>query len=244
MFKLLIADDEPIVLEALTELLACPDYDIGEILTASNGEAALSLFHSGRPDIVVTDVRMPRMDGIEFITRIRACDESTSIIIFSAYSEFEYARKAISLNVVDYLLKPIHLPDFDRTIRRVVERLNTSQACLEEAEKHPAYKQVVCDVMDYAKEHFHEDITLASIAEKLFIDYHYLSKLFKKETGMLFSAYLTDLRMSEAKKLLKSRDAKIYEVSASIGYRDVKYFRKLFKELESLTPSEYHQMYT
>ena len=241
--KLLIADDELIVLDTMKSILQWPEYGIGEILTALDGESALSLFQSERPDIVITDIRMPKMGGLELISKIREEDESVSIIIFSAYSEFEYARQAISKKIVDYLVKPIHLPDFERIIQKIVAQIRENRARTDEGERHPAYKKIILDVMEYAAEHFCEDITLSSIAEKFLIDYCYLSKFFKKETGKLFSAYLMELRIAEAKKLLKNPDAKVYEVSEWIGYHDVKYFRKIFKESESLTPNEYHQLY-
>lgn len=242
MIKLLIADDEPIVLETMFSLLNWSDYGIDQPIIANNGESAFKLFIEHKPQIVITDIRMPKVDGIELITKIRQLDDKTNIIIFSAYSEFEYAQKAIGLAVTGYLLKPLHVNEFKKTISAVSASININKASNEY--ETLSYKKVIRDVISYVNIHYMEEITLTLISEYLFVDYHYLSKLFKKETGKLFSTYLTEFRIEKAKEFLQNPDVKVYEVSEMIGYSDVKHFRKVFKELESITPGQYSKYHS
>lgn len=121
MLKVLIADDESIVREGFTYYICWKDFDCELIACSTNGEEALEAFKKAKPDIVITDIQMPKMNGFELTTEIQKIDSSTIIIFLSAYSEFEYARTALKLGIFDYILKPLDIDVFKATITKAVE---------------------------------------------------------------------------------------------------------------------------
>ena len=131
MFKILIVDDEQIMVRMMKCLLPWDDLGIEICGEAYNGHEALTCVDRFNPDIVLIDIQMPLMDGIQFMEEMRRRKESCSIIVVSAYQEFEYARKAIEAGVAGYLVKPI---DEDKLLELVVrikeEKLNERKVLL------------------------------------------------------------------------------------------------------------------
>ncbi len=108
--KILIADDEDYTREGLIESIDWDEFGIDEIMQASNGQDALKIAKWFHPDIVLTDIRMPRMDGIAFATELLENNRESQVIFISGYMEIEYLKSAIRLSAIDYIEKPI---DFD-----------------------------------------------------------------------------------------------------------------------------------
>lgn len=121
MYKLLIVDDEVLEREGLKKLVNWNALGIELVGCAANGQAALEMYLLQHPEMVITDIRMPFMDGLELTKRIRAIDPSVIVILLSAYTEFEYARTAIRTGVFDYILKPIEIGILEDTVRRAVK---------------------------------------------------------------------------------------------------------------------------
>ncbi|MDO4340061.1 MAG: response regulator [Eubacteriales bacterium] len=105
----------------------------------------------------------------------------------------------------------------------------------------PEKRDVVKEVREYINKNFSQDISLADISEKFFINPYYFSQLFKKKTGETYQSYLTGIRIARAKKLLKETDLKIYEISEMIGYKDVNHFSRVFEKREGMKPSSYRK---
>ncbi|MCM3412757.1 response regulator [Metabacillus litoralis] len=124
MLKAAVFDDEFIVTEGLKKMIDWSSYGIELVGTAQNGSAGLTLFKEHKPDIIFTDIRMPGIDGLELVEKILSEAPETQCIVFSGFSEFEYARRAIQLGVVDYLEKPITIPMIDEAIKKLLERIN------------------------------------------------------------------------------------------------------------------------
>ena len=128
MFKILVVEDELYARESLIKLLR--EYDAGgqfAILQAVNGEEGESVYHREKPDLVLTDIRMPKRDGLALLQRIRENDSTTQVVILSAYSDFEYARTALSNGVAEYLLKPIEKEDLYSCLDKFVQRNRTEK---------------------------------------------------------------------------------------------------------------------
>ncbi|MFV2050330.1 response regulator transcription factor [Metabacillus sp. YM-086] len=124
MLKAAVFDDEFIVTEGLRKMIDWSSYGIELVGTAQNGSAGLLLFKEHKPDIIFTDIRMPGIDGLELVEKILSEAPETQCIVFSGFSEFEYARRAIHLGVVDYLEKPITIPMIDEAIKKLLDRIN------------------------------------------------------------------------------------------------------------------------
>ena len=122
--KVFLVDDEIVVREGIRESFPWEDTPYVLVGEAPDGEMALPMIRDTNPDIVITDIRMPFMDGIELCRIIRSQMPWIGIIILSGYDEFEYARQAISLGVCRYLLKPSDLEELKETVRVMVGRLD------------------------------------------------------------------------------------------------------------------------
>lgn len=119
--KVLVADDESIVREGFTYYICWKDLDCELVACSENGETALEAFKRTKPDIVITDIQMPKMNGFDLTREIRKLEPSTTVIFLSAYSEFEYAQTALKLGIFDYILKPLDIGIFKATMQRAVE---------------------------------------------------------------------------------------------------------------------------
>ncbi|MNB76897.1 putative response regulatory protein [compost metagenome] len=140
--KMIIVDDERIGREGLTDFIDWRgDYGIGIAGTAADGQEGYDLYQSVRPDIVLTDIKMPIMTGIELAERIRAVDKKVRIILLSAYSDFAYAQQALKTRVDDYLLKPIEESD----LRSLLDRITAES--MEESRREDARQQFL-NVLD------------------------------------------------------------------------------------------------
>ena len=116
MYTVLLVDDEEKILEVMKVRIGWQELGVDKLLTASDGQAALEDFEQQRIDLLVTDIRMPRMDGLELIEKVRSLYPDTHCILLTAYGEFEYARRAIQLGVENYLLKPVADVEMEQTI--------------------------------------------------------------------------------------------------------------------------------
>lgn len=353
MNKVMIVDDEPNIRKGLSYLINWEKYNFTISSLAKNGKDAIEKMNSSYPDLVITDIKMPGMDGLSLIKHVRKNmhDNNMIFIILSGYDEFEYAKEAIQYNVRSYLLKPIderelvnilnlidkdlqqkkpynffynkkvenfseqfyeikefkklidaiennnstsilniiddifstfndiflhprfikiHLDNFIITLSNIVSNMDgnihdiikkysffksdisslnmdklkdsLTEFCLEISSYTNKLKKscgVVNKVKKYVDENYSENIRLKDIAQKHYINTAYLGQLFKKETDLNFTQYLNQIRIENAKKLLKRTDLHIYQIAEKVGYKNSDYFIIRFKESENCTPMEY-----
>jgi len=124
MIKAVLIDDEYIVVEGLKAIVNWSEFGIEVVGSASDGVSGLELIEKEKPDIVFTDITMPRMNGLALIEKAKKVIPSGVFIIFSGYNEFEYARKAISLGVIDYLDKPVTIDKVEETLKESIAIIN------------------------------------------------------------------------------------------------------------------------
>jgi len=132
MIKILIVDDEKITRDSLEQFIPWAQLGISNVETAKNGFVALSLVKESKPDIILCDIRMPKMNGIEFVTKVREFDADCKIIFLSAHADKEYLKSAINLKAVSYIEKPILMEELKEVLRTTVA------LCMEEMEKKAA----------------------------------------------------------------------------------------------------------
>ena len=241
MLKVLIVDDETVVRRGIVLGVDWASMDCVVVGEAANGEEGLAAAERYNPNLIITDVRMPRMDGIEMMRRLREKESTAHFIILTAYDEFDYARAALRDGAADYLLKPFRDQDLMSAIARVREKEGAAQPAedtllLPKGDK----SKYVLQTLNYIAEHYADtDINIASIARHIGISEGHLSHVFKKETNYTALGYLTQYRIHTARKLLRDCRYKVYEVAEMVGYRDVAYFGSTFKKLTGMSPSEY-----
>ena len=249
MLKVLVVEDEEMIRRGIVLAVDWAALDCVVAGEAANGEEALEAVERLNPSLIITDLKMPKMDGIEMLRRLRERGCSAYVIILTAYDSFEYAQSALRLGAVDFLLKPFHDGDLEQAVAALRRRLPSSG----EEEGQGGYSALsipglkkgnksryVLSAMDYIGEHYSDpNITVGSIAQHVGVSEGHLSHIFKKETDYTLLNYLTRLRIHKAMQLLQEGTIKVYEVAERVGYRDITYFSATFKKLTGVTPTEY-----
>ncbi|MDY0288085.1 MAG: response regulator [Sphaerochaeta sp.] len=257
MYRVVVVEDSQLLRKGIiftTDWNALQCEVVGE---AENGLEGFKLILEVQPDIVITDIRMPGLDGIQMIERLQPqCD--ALFIILTAYDSFEYARKALHLGVVDYISKPLDEQEFQMLIARTcdkiakrkeyekvqvqMERMDDSRIMLFQEYlrgEQSVQESHVSRAVKFIEMSFSSDIGVQQIAQELQMSESYLSRLFKDVTGYTIGDYLLNYRIKQACLLLNDGSAKIYEVANQVGFRDQRYFSVLFKKIVGLTPREF-----
>lgn len=243
MKRLVIIDDEILVIEGIKAILKRIDAEVEVVGSAHDGMQALRVIRNLMPDIVITDIRIPYMDGLSLIEQCREFCPETAFIVISGYQEFEYARKAIRLGVIDYITKPVTIDKLSDTLKRVEERLlkGTENDTDEEDVKKPdSGHKAIDEIIAYVDKNYNKDIGLTELSELVGMNPAYLSVLFKDTVGKTYIKYLTGIRMEKACELLKE-DNKVAAVATMVGVSDVHYFSEIFKKYTGKSPREYRE---
>lgn len=244
--KILIAEDEQRTRLGLEKLIQGISEDYEVVGKASNGQMALDLILSLRPDVVFVDIKMPFIDGLSLIRAVRAHSVSTEFIVVSAYADFQFAQESISLEVLGYLLKPATREEVEALLQKAAARLAAkrfypTQEMRSLRDKYPASHPLILRALDIIQSGYAGKINQRELAQELGISPEYFSYLFNKNIGVNFSAFLRDYRIERAKELYRSKEVGKREVPYAVGFSDAKYFNKVFREVTGMTPAEYVQ---
>lgn len=264
MYRVVIADDEKVERSGVRFLLKRLD-EMFEISEFSNGQEAWEWLSKHPADILLTDVKMPFMDGMELIRRVYEKDPGIRIVVFSGFSEFEYARIAMKYHAENYILKPVNPAEFSQTMKRIVaeitaerekerkfaemeRRLEQLEASPQEATGHEiaggggvqsAIHPEIETVRRYIQEHYGDELGIEKLAQLAYMAPAYLSTMFKKETGQNLSKFIREVRMERAKELLEESHRKIIDIGVAVGYPNVSYFCQSFREYYGISPQKY-----
>jgi two-component system response regulator YesN len=252
MLKILIAEDEDIIRKGLVFTIDWLSMDCVVVAEAVNGEDGLQKILEHRPDVVITDIKMPKMDGIEMVRQGLEHVKFKSIILTS-YTEFEYAKKAIELKAYDYLVKPIDENKIIEVIQSLHDQLDMNKEvefALENRNNSSSrmdlnyYKELdnsesgyVAKSIEKIKEKYMEKIGIETISEELGVSASYLSRKFKEVTNHSFLDLLNAYRVQQAIKLLNAGRYRVYEISDMTGFSDYKHFCTVFKRYTSMSPT-------
>ncbi len=241
--KVLIVDDEPYMIEYIKKLVDWGSYGFRQVLTAKGGSMARDLLREHRPELLITDIKMPKLSGLDLSRIIKENRYLTKVIIISGYSEFEYAQQAVRYGVSEYLVKPVLMNDFAEALKRVLEKSFDKQADAENSAEGVFCNQgdVISYVKKYIRENYGKNLSLDVLGKIAHLHPAYLSKIFKEATEVNLSNYITDVRMQKAAELLKQTELRIHEVMEQVGYQKSQYFSKLFKDRYGVTPKEYRR---
>ncbi len=252
----LLVDDEPRTVKGIYSILKKQKGETLEIITANNGLKAIEYLEKRTIDLLLLDIKMPEMDGLSLLKFLRNENLEITTILLTGHADFEYARSAISMNVFNYLLKPI---DKDILIKEVEKgiKYNKNRLRLERGakilESYPdlfndeemvSSNPVITQACKYIQDNLSKSITLKSLAENVHVNDCYLSVLFKEKTGITFTDYLTRLRLIKAKQLLIQNKLKIYEIAEEVGYHSAKYFTKVFHDHQGITPNQFRKRFS
>ncbi|MDD9268564.1 response regulator [Paenibacillus sp. GCM10023248] len=246
-YQIMLVDDESVDLEWLARRIR-NRYDKLEIAaTVNSGFAALQVLREKSIDILLSDIHMPIMSGIELATKAKELHPHVKIVFISGHEDFGYAKQAIKLNAAAYLLKPVDDHELHETL---LELANSLESQLPPADKEKEREQQVASkqnrkIIDlitvYVKDQIESKITLKMTADHFGFSPNYLGQLFKEETGEHFSDFLVRVRMQKACELLLDPRWKVYEIADRIGYKNILYFNRQFKQHFNMTPGEYRK---
>lgn len=255
MFKILLAEDEDMIRKGILYSIDWLEYDCVVIDEACNGQEGLGKISEHRPDIVITDINMPIMGGIEMIEQGLKIHPFSSIII-SGYNEFHLAKKAIQLGVSEFLVKPLEEDQLIAALESAKTKAEwmlkfkqiSDQSQTKEEVINPAFlgkdlktSRYVSKMIDYIQENYDRKISIHDLVEQLGVSGTYLNQKFKSETTYTFNDFLNRYRIHKAMDLLKAGDGKVYTIARSIGFSDYKYFISIFKKYAHCTPSQFQE---
>ena len=246
MYTVLLVDDEPVVLE--TERRIISEKIEGFQVTGEkyNVKSAIEYCMENKPDVVLTDIKMPVKAGTELIRYLMENEEYSSICIaISGYTDFKYVHDAFMFGAMDYLLKPIEpgkMEELFLRIKKVLDEKNRSESVLKKeiTGSAPSERSMLTGICTYLEKNIAHDNSIMVICTRFGITQPYLSKMFKECLGKTYNEYLTDIRITKAKELLCSEaHPLIGEIAQKVGFRDQFYFSKVFKSLTGYTPRDF-----
>lgn len=250
MYKVVVIEDESIERNGIVRSVNWGSANCMVMGDAEDGEKGMALIRKVNPDIVVSDISMPGMDGIEMLEKLYDEGIRPKIIFLTAYDNFDYARKALRLQACDYILKPFKDGEIETVLNRITDELKASGQNETQFDDHELKlkkgdkSKYLDDAISYINENYaNPDLSIEMVAGSIGISSGHLSRLFRKETEYTMMTYLINQRMRAAKDLLKDYSHKVYEVAELVGYRDITYFSATFKKYVGVSPSEYQDRY-
>jgi two-component system response regulator YesN len=246
VFSFIVAEDEELMRDYLARKVAelAPGFSCAG--TTRDGEEAAELAGRVLPDLLVTDIRMPVMGGLELIERIREANPDMRVIIVSGYSEFEYARRGLELGVDEYILKPVDPQVLAEALRRVRIRLESLSAEVEGEfgldRIGAREEELVRSVKLYLRENLRQPYSLERLASAFGLKPAALLRLYRRVSGSAPTQDLKSMRIDRAKRLLAGHaDMEVKQVAAASGFSDPLYFSRIFKEETGMNPTAFRE---
>lgn len=252
MISLLIVDDEQEILEEIFDIVF-EQYCDFRILKTSIPREAKGILETDNIDILLTDIRMPGLDGFELSALARTNNNKCKIIFLTGYDDFKYAYTAIKSGCDDFILKTSTKKEIINSLAKVIQSISHEREERELLLEYERIKQLSKPqqkneqsstefVKNYIWNNIDKDIFLNELASKVYLSPAYLSRLFKSTTGITITEYLVHARIEKAKQLLVSTQIKVQEISKKVGIDSPVYFARVFKKEVGMTPQEYrHQ---
>ena len=249
MYRVALVDDERLILEGLSRVVPWESLGCRVAGTASDGREGLALIRREQPDMVLTDIRMPNMDGLTMLAALHSEFPRMQMTVLTAYRDFDYAKRALTLGVCRYLLKPSKMDEIHEAVRFMAARLDALSPPEEGSEEESAEggeagSFIVNAALEYMRSHCAEHISLADVADHVYVSQWHLSKLINRHTGQSFFDLIGGMRIDRAKMLLADPAMRVHAVAEEVGYNDVAHFSKSFKRIVGKTPGEYRASLT
>lgn len=253
MYKAVIIDDEPIIVKGLTRLVPWQAYNCEVVGDASNGMEGLDLIRKVKPDIVISDIYMPKMNGLLMAAALKSEFEDMELTILTGYRDFDLVQEALRLGVTRFILKPSNMEELEEALKVMTEKLKKkgilperpvktdaqTEAAGAEGQNEQAGSFIVNNAIAYMKKNYQHKITLKEVADNTYVSQWHLSKLLNRHTGQSFSELLNTIRVEEAKELLKNPALRIGDVADEVGFLDLAHFSRVFKKIAGVSANEY-----
>jgi two-component system response regulator YesN len=229
MNKILLVEDEEGTRKLLRIIINWETYHMKIVAEASNGRQALNMIDEVDPDILITDIRMPIMDGIQLAREVREKYPQIKVVMITAYNEFSYIQEALRIGAVDFILKPLKREELCEAMERISQNF-----------EHQDNIPLVERIKQYLEENYrNSELSIRNVADVYFINESYLSRIFKDSTGSAPLKYLNEIRMKKACELLTCTDKKVYQIAEETGFSNPDYFSKAFHKIMGVTVNEF-----
>jgi Response regulator containing CheY-like receiver domain and AraC-type DNA-binding domain len=246
MYKLIVADDEYEIRNGLCKFFPWNEIGFEVVGQAENGKKAYELLKSTNADVLLCDIMMPVMSGLELAKLLSESNIKVRIIFFSGYKDFDYAQKALEYGVKSYILKSTNYNDLIRVFSKIKNELDQeNQLTAAKTENEPSgdnslnfNEKIISIIKNYVEKNY-ASVTLEDLTKQVHMNPDYISKFFKQKTGQNFSDYLIEVRMKKAADLLADIRYKTYEISDMVGYSNSFNFTRTFKNYFGMSPREY-----
>jgi two-component system response regulator YesN len=250
---LLFVEDEIYTRKGILESVDWEGLGITRVVTACDGKEGMECL-AGKPDIVLTDIRMPYHDGLSLAVEAKKNDADCEIIIMSAYSDKEYLFAAISLSTVAYIEKPVDLAELSQAVRNAVKRRRQSLRLseIDRAQSNPSrlmadllangdcYSHHTCLLIKEISAAYDDpDLSVDMLAERMELNPTYISSVFRKDTGEKLKHAIIVIRLQVACEYLLHTSKSVADIALLVGYRSPNYFAKLFRREIGCSPNEY-----
>jgi len=245
LYKLLIVDDEGFIRRGILSSVHWQEIGIGEIIEAEDGQEAYELALRHQPHIVLSDIRIPKLNGVDLAAALRE-RISCQIIFMSAYDDKEYYKSAIKFSVLAYVEKPINLEELIDALKRAVAacriRETTVITRFNKNAVSDAETELCKKILDIIEENFsNPNLNISFICRKVFTGRSLVCSVFKHATGKTVNGVITEYRMAKAAGLLRDTRLSLSDVAVQTGLNDPGYFTKFFRKHMGMTPSEYRK---
>lgn len=236
-FHAVIIDDNPWAIADIRQTFDFERWSFSVTGEFNSAESALPFILQTQPDLILTDIRMEKMNGLDLSRVLREKDIKSLIVLISGYEQFDYAQLALRYDIFDYLLKPLDDTVTKELMQRILRRLN---------QQYPrpsvgAQNSTLDAAMLYIEQHYMHDISLNDVAEKIYINKNYLSELFSKKLGVTFSQYKNSVRIRHACEMMDRGCRNMAEIATSVGFDSSSRFSKVFRQHMGMKPQEYRR---
>ncbi|MEG2017254.1 MAG: response regulator [Clostridium sp.] len=243
MIRTIIADDEKVIRNGLKKLLEASELPLSISEPASNGTEAVELIKSSLPQIILMDINMPGIKGLQVIEAVKPYVPDAKIIIISGHDDFHYVQRALQLGAFDYLLKPINKSQLIDVIKKAVDTLMPTEKNISftEPTKPDNGNSISAKAIEYIKDNYNDcELTLATLSKLFHVSESYMTRIIKQRINKSFSSFLTELRMNAAMNMLSTRnDLTVGQIAEMVGFSSHHYFCRVFKASTGLSPLEY-----
>ena len=243
--SILLVDDERLALLAFEQGVNWKTLGITNVMKAYGKQEAVSVLEQSPVDILLTDIEMPDGTGTELIRWQKKNRPKIVSIFYTCHADFSYAQEAVKLGALDYLLKPVPIPELEAVLQKAVEDVRRRREGERLAEilkpQESDAETAVGTVKQYIAANLSMKIQREELAKLVYLHPDYLTKLFHKQVGMTLGEYILEKRLALAKQLLQNTDLSIWDISQRVGITDASYFIRTFKKKIGVTPQQYRE---
>lgn len=246
MYRLIVVDDDADAVNNIAKDFPWEQSGFTLVDTFRNGESALAWLKMHTVDLILCDIKMARMNGIELARQMQQAHRKEKLVFISGFKDFDYAQKALEYGVFRYCIKPVTFSEMQKTIRAIRETIERERGVHLSAggPRHSeANGRSIADVRIerircYVQNHY-AGVTLRQIAEFMQMNTTYLSYYFKDKTGQRLFDYITEVRLNAGLEILKTDSyLNVAEVAQRVGYTNAISFSRSFKKQFGVSPSQ------